>query len=199
MVPGSLSRVTGAAGALPQAREAAPRLESNMLDRLSSRPCLRQASRPVGPVPGLRNQKNQPKKGPGGGKRARCGDMEKKDIEELRTKVACAAVLEKDGWKIDLKESTRRALKYRRGADIIIVKPAMAYMDIMKQVKDNFPLPVAAYNVSGEFAMVKAAAQRGWIDEKRIVLELLTGMKRAGADMIITYHALDAVKWLQEN
>ena len=121
MVPGSLSRVTGAAGALPQAREAAPRLESNMLDRLSSRTCLRQASRPVGPVPGLRNQKNQPKKGPGGGKRARCGEMEKKDIEELRTKVACAAVLENDGWKIDLKESTRRALKYRRGADIIIV------------------------------------------------------------------------------
>lgn len=90
------------------------------------------------------------------------------------------------------------ALDVQEGADIIIVKPAMAYMDIMHQVKTSFRQPVAAYNVSGEFAMVKAAARNGWIDEKRIVLELLTGMKRAGADMIITYHALDAAKWLKE-
>lgn len=82
------------------------------------------------------------------------------------------------------------------GADIVMVKPALAYLDIIRQVKDSYLLPVAAYNVSGEYAMVKAAAQRGWVDEKRIVLETLTGIKRAGADIIITYHALDAVRWL---
>lgn len=90
------------------------------------------------------------------------------------------------------------ALDTEEGADIVMVKPAMAYLDIVRQVKDATDLPVAVYNVSGEYAMVKAAAANGWIDEKRIVLETLTGMKRAGADMIITYHALDAARWLQE-
>jgi porphobilinogen synthase len=90
------------------------------------------------------------------------------------------------------------ALDIAEGADIIMVKPALAYLDIIRQVKDNFSLPVACYNVSGEYAMVKAAAANGWIDEKRTVLELLTSMKRAGADMIITYHALDAARWLRE-
>jgi porphobilinogen synthase len=89
------------------------------------------------------------------------------------------------------------ALDIEEGADIVMVKPALAYLDIIRQVKDTFMLPVAAYNVSGEYAMVKAAAERGWIDERRIVLETLTGIKRAGADIIITYHALDAAKWLQ--
>ena len=84
------------------------------------------------------------------------------------------------------------------GADIIIVKPAMAYMDIIAAVKDNFDHPVAAYNVSGEYSMIKAAAQMGWIDEQKITLELLTGMKRAGADIIITYHALDVARWIQK-
>ncbi|MDR9755387.1 MAG: porphobilinogen synthase [Thermoanaerobacterales bacterium] len=84
------------------------------------------------------------------------------------------------------------------GADIIIVKPAMAYMDIIATVKDNFDHPVAAYNVSGEYSMIKAAAQMGWIDEQKITLELLTGMKRAGADIIITYHALDVARWIQK-
>lgn len=88
------------------------------------------------------------------------------------------------------------ALDVEEGADIIIVKPALAYLDIVRQVKDKFLLPVAAYNVSGEYAMVKAAAAQGLIDEPRLVIETLTGMKRAGADMIITYHALDAVRWL---
>jgi porphobilinogen synthase len=78
-----------------------------------------------------------------------------------------------------------------------MVKPAMAYMDIIRRVKEHFGVPVAAYNVSGEFAMVKAAAQNGWIDERRVALEILTGIKRAGADMILTYFARDAARWLQ--
>lgn len=82
------------------------------------------------------------------------------------------------------------------GADIIMVKPALAYLDIVSKVKEKINNPVAVYNVSGEYAMVKAAAQNGWIDERRIVLESLTAMKRAGADIIITYHALDAANWL---
>jgi porphobilinogen synthase len=83
------------------------------------------------------------------------------------------------------------------GADVVMVKPALAYLDIIRRVKERFGVPVAAYNVSGEFAMVKAAAARGWIDERRIALEILTGIKRAGADMILTYHARDAARWLR--
>jgi porphobilinogen synthase len=89
------------------------------------------------------------------------------------------------------------ALDLAEGADIIMVKPALAYMDIIRRVKDRFGVPVAAYNVSGEFAMVKAAAQKGWIDERRVALEILTGIKRAGADMILTYFAKDAARWLK--
>jgi porphobilinogen synthase len=89
------------------------------------------------------------------------------------------------------------ALDLAEGADVVMVKPAMAYMDIIRRVKERFGVPVAAYNVSGEFAMVKAAAQRGWIDERRVALEILTGIKRAGADMILTYHATDAARWLK--
>ncbi|MDD5774191.1 MAG: porphobilinogen synthase [bacterium] len=84
------------------------------------------------------------------------------------------------------------------GADIIMVKPALSYLDIVKKVKSDFDVPVAAYNVSGEYAMVKAAAMKGWIDEKSITLEILTSIRRAGADIIITYHAKDAAKWLKE-
>ena len=84
------------------------------------------------------------------------------------------------------------------GADVIMVKPALSYMDIIRRVKDRFRVPVAAYNVSGEFAMVKAAAQKGWIDERRVALEILTSIKRAGADLILTYHARDAAKWLKQ-
>ena len=86
----------------------------------------------------------------------------------------------------------------REGADLIIAKPAMAYMDIIRNITETFHVPVAAYNVSGEYAMVKAAAANGWIDEKKIVMEILVGLKRAGAKMIITYHALDAAKWIRE-
>lgn len=89
-------------------------------------------------------------------------------------------------------------LDIAEGADIVMVKPAMAYLDIVSKVRDSFDLPIAAYNVSGEYAMIKAAAQNGWIDEKKMVLETLLSMKRAGSDMIITYHALDAARWLQE-
>jgi porphobilinogen synthase len=88
-------------------------------------------------------------------------------------------------------------LDLAEGADIIMVKPALAYLDIIRSVKERFAVPVAAYNVSGEFAMVKAAAQKGWIDERRIALEILTSIKRAGADMILTYFARDAAKWLK--
>ncbi|MCC6419763.1 MAG: porphobilinogen synthase [Gemmataceae bacterium] len=89
------------------------------------------------------------------------------------------------------------ALDLEEGADLVMVKPALAYLDIIRRVKDRFGVPVAAYNVSGEFAMVKAAAQKGWLDERRVALEILTGIKRAGADMILTYFARDAARWLK--
>ena len=80
-----------------------------------------------------------------------------------------------------------------------MVKPAMTYGDLIREIKDGTHIPVASYSVSGEYAMVKAAAANGWIDEKRIVMEIMTGFVRAGADMILTYHAIDVAKWLQEN
>lgn len=83
------------------------------------------------------------------------------------------------------------------GADMLMVKPALAYMDIIRLLRDQFDLPIVAYNVSGEYSMVKAAAERGWISEKTIVMEMLTGMKRAGADIIITYFSKDAARWIQ--
>ncbi len=89
------------------------------------------------------------------------------------------------------------ALDVAEGADILMVKPALSYLDVIRSVKQAWPqLPLAAYNVSGEFAMVKAAASNGWIDEQRITLEILTSIKRAGADLILTYHAKDAVRWI---
>lgn len=88
-------------------------------------------------------------------------------------------------------------LDIEEGADFLMVKPALSYMDIIHQVKATSHLPVAAYNVSGEYSMVKAAALNGWVDEERIVLETLTSFKRAGADLILTYHAKDAARWLQ--
>jgi porphobilinogen synthase len=89
------------------------------------------------------------------------------------------------------------ALDLEEGADMVMVKPALPYLDIIRRVRDRFDVPVAAYNVSGEYAMVKAAAQKGWIDEQRVVIELLTGIQRAGASIIITYHAKDAARWLK--
>ncbi len=88
------------------------------------------------------------------------------------------------------------ALDLEEGADMVMVKPALPYLDVIRQVRDACNVPVAAYNVSGEYAMVKAAAGNGWLDEKRVVLEILTGIQRAGADIIISYHAKDVARWL---
>ncbi len=90
------------------------------------------------------------------------------------------------------------ALDLEEGADAVMVKPALAYLDVVREARRRFDAPIAAYNVSGEYAMVKAAAERGWIDEKRIVLEILTGIVRAGADFVLTYHARDAAAWLRD-
>ena len=89
------------------------------------------------------------------------------------------------------------ALDIEEGADIVMVKPALPYLDVIRRVRDAFDVPVGAYNVSGEYAMVKAAAEKGWLDEKRVVLEILTGIQRAGADILLTYHAKDAARWLK--
>lgn len=97
------------------------------------------------------------------------------------------------------REALREAeMDFQEGADIIMVKPAMAYQDIIHSLRQNFDIPVAAYNVSGEYMMVKAAVSQNLLDEKTVVLEILTGIKRSGADLIITYHAKDAAKWLKE-
>jgi len=98
--------------------------------------------------------------------------------------------------------NAREALKeveldLEEGADMVMVKPALAYLDVIRRVRDAFDVPVGAYNVSGEYAMVKAAAQKGWLDEERVVLEILTGIQRAGAEIILTYHAKDVARWLK--
>ncbi len=97
----------------------------------------------------------------------------------------------------NVREAIKEArLDVEEGADLLMVKPALAFLDVIRAVKEHFDLPLAAYNVSGEYAMVKAAAQNGWIDEKAITLEILTSIKRAGADLILTYHAKDVARWL---
>jgi len=106
------------------------------------------------------------------------------------------------GYQMDA-PNAREALReieadIAEGADIVMVKPALAYLDVLSQARQRFDLPLAAYNVSGEYAMVQAAAQNGWIDGRAVTLEVLTAIKRAGADIIITYHAKDAARWLQE-
>lgn len=96
------------------------------------------------------------------------------------------------------REAMREAeLDYSEGADILMVKPATVYLDVLKMVRDRFDLPVAAYHVSGEYALIKAAAQKGWIDEERVMMETLTSIKRAGADIILTYYAREAIKALR--
>ena len=96
----------------------------------------------------------------------------------------------------NLREAVREVeLDIAEGADIIMVKPALPYLDVIRRVKDTFNLPLGAYNVSGEYAMIKAAVEKGWLDEKRVVTEVLTSIKRAGADIIITYHAKDFARW----
>jgi porphobilinogen synthase len=107
------------------------------------------------------------------------------------------------GYQMDpanAREALREVeLDLAEGADMVMVKPALAYLDIIQRVRETFSVPVGAYNVSGEFAMVKAAAANGWIDEKRIAMEILTGIHRAGASIILTYHAKDAARWLKNS
>jgi porphobilinogen synthase len=99
----------------------------------------------------------------------------------------------------NVREALREVdLDIAEGADIVMVKPALAYLDVIQRVREHCDLPIAAYNVSGEFAMIKAAAQQGWIDERRVTIEVLTGIRRAGADMIISYFAPEVAGWLNE-
>ena len=108
---------------------------------------------------------------------------------------------DRGGYQMDpanSREALREvALDLEEGADMVMVKPALPYLDVIREVRDHFDVPVAAYNVSGEYAMVKAAVRNGWLDEKRVTLELLTSIQRAGAGMILTYHAKDAARWLK--
>jgi porphobilinogen synthase len=108
---------------------------------------------------------------------------------------------DRKGYQMDpgnLRQAILEAeLDFKEGADILMVKPALAYLDIIKVLRERFPLPVAAYNVSGEYSMVKAASLKGWINEREIVLEILISIKRAGADLILTYHARDVANWLK--
>jgi porphobilinogen synthase len=105
------------------------------------------------------------------------------------------------GYQMDpanAREALREVeLDLEEGADMVMVKPALSYLDVIRRVRDEFDVPVAAYNVSGEYAMVKAAAQKGWLDEQRVVTEILTSIQRAGAEIILTYHAKDAARWLR--
>jgi porphobilinogen synthase len=105
------------------------------------------------------------------------------------------------GYQMDpanAREALREVeLDLAEGADMVMVKPALAYLDIIQRVRETFSVPVGAYNVSGEYAMVKAAAANGWIEEKRIAMEILTGIHRAGASIVLTYHAKDAARWLK--
>jgi len=107
---------------------------------------------------------------------------------------------DRKGYQMDpanVREALREVrLDVEEGADIVMVKPALPYLDVIRAVREAVDLPIAAYNVSGEYAMVKAAAARGWIDEKRIVLEALASIRRAGADVILTYHAKDFARWV---
>ena len=109
---------------------------------------------------------------------------------------------DRQGYQMDpanAREALREvALDIEEGADMVMVKPALAYLDIIRQVRETFDHPLAAFSVSGEYALVKAAAQRGWIDERRVTLELLTAIKRAGADFILSYFAKDVARWLRE-
>ena len=105
------------------------------------------------------------------------------------------------GYQMDpanAREALREvALDLEEGADVVMVKPALPYLDVIRQVRDRFDVPVGAYNVSGEYSMVKAAVRNNWLDEQRVVLEILTGIQRAGADIILTYHAKDVARWLK--
>jgi len=98
----------------------------------------------------------------------------------------------------NVREALREvAMDLEEGADMVMVKPALAYLDVIRAVREEFDVPVGAYNVSGEYAMVKAAARNGWIDEQRVVMEIMTGIQRAGASIVLTYHAKDVARWVK--
>jgi porphobilinogen synthase len=101
-------------------------------------------------------------------------------------------------WRNKKDAIVEAELDMEEGADILMVKPGLAYLDIVRMIAEEFPLPVCTYSVSGEYSMMKAAALNGWIDEKRVVMETMTAMKRAGAKLIITYYALEIARWLKE-
>ena len=118
-----------------------------------------------------------------------------RDAAESAPKFGDRRSYQMDGANAD--EALREvALDIQEGADIVMVKPALAYLDILYRVKAQFGYPTAAYNVSAEYSMIKAAAAQGWVDERAITLETLLSLRRAGADILITYHALDAARWL---
>ena len=102
-------------------------------------------------------------------------------------------------WRNKKDALVETGLDVEEGADILMVKPALAYLDMVETIADEFPLPLCTYSVSGEYSMIKAAALQGWINEKAVVMESMTAMKRAGAKMIITYYALDIARWLKED
>ena len=122
--------------------------------------------------------------------------------DEASVRMFMSRSLRKLGYRVTEMADPREALQeialdVEEGADLIMVKPALAYLDVVRQARDRFDLPLAAYNVSGEYAMLKAAVQQGWLDEERVVTETLLGIKRAGADLILTYHAKEMARWLQ--
>ena len=107
------------------------------------------------------------------------------------------AMGDRRGYQMDPANAREARLDEDEGADVLMVKPALPYLDVIRRIRDSTELPVAAYNVSGEYAMIKAAAAQGLLDERAAVLEALTGIRRAGADIVITYHAKDVARWLQ--
>ena len=123
-------------------------------------------------------------------------DLSVKRLNPLRSSETVKATR----WILQI--PTKQSVKWRsistKGADIVMVKPALAYLDVIYRVKNEFKMPTAAYQVSGEYSMIKAAAKNGWLDEQRIMMETLTAIKRAGADLILTYYAVDAAKLLRK-
>lgn len=122
-----------------------------------------------------------------------------RDAADSAPKFGNRSTYQMDPWSSPDQALRETALDIEEGADIVMVKPALAYIDIIRRVKDEFLTPVACYNVSGEYAMIKAASQNGWLDEKKVVQELMAGLKRAGSDIILTYYTPDILRWLKED
>ena len=148
----------------------------------------------VTPTPKIRSRKD--------GAAAPLDDVDRKVLNlmqgkfPLEPKPFAAVARLADLSEAEVMARVQRLLDVQEGADVVMVKPALAYLDVIRRVKDATKLPVAAYNVSGEYAMIKSASAAGLLDERAAVLEALTGIRRAGADIVITYHAKDAARWL---